>query len=319
MKWLSVVGLLFFVPNVQAAVVYSEGFETGAVKIKGTATCFERDTHFRIQSNIVRNGKYAVYLTKPANKGKRCEIIPRRSFKDIADFYWGKEYWAGFSFYIPSGMTNNGYGIIHQHHSSWPGERNSQPKNCKNTSDTSLPPTSGGNGFTIRRGSDPKFLNIRLTPSRELNKPSGRPASANTEIAYSFPLVKDKWYDVVMNFKYSDKSDGFWKIWIDGKQVVNRTGSNVNLHTNCEGVLKKKAYYQAFGIYTGTAGAGAIIYDEVKNGDANSSYKEIAPGGKGTTSGFIPVSSTPYPPSPRSQASPNEPLTIPENLKLEIK
>ncbi len=305
MKWLGVVGLFVLVPNVQAAVVYSEGFETGAVEAIKEASCYDKGKQFRIQSDIVRSGKYAAYLAKPVNKGKRCEIVPIRSSRDVGNFIWGKEYWSGFSFYIPSGAPNNGFGLIHQHHADSPEE---QPY-CG---------YAGGNGFSIRMRDE---FSIHLTPSKNLNLPGKRSADSGQEVAYTFPLEKDKWFDVVMNFKYSDKSDGFWTVWVNGKQVIDRTGSNVNLWMGSDpenlfkgacGSNKRKdrRYYQQHGIYVGTANTGTIIYDEVRLGDANSSYADVAP-----ASGKPVSKNTSY----RAQSSPNAPLTVPEGLELEIK
>ncbi len=302
MKWLGVVGLLVFVPNVQAALMYSEGFETGAVKVRETATCSNKDRNLVPQTQFVRSGKYSMLMKKDANENVRCEIIPGRSYPRSGDFMWGKEYWAGFSFLIPANEKNTGWGIFHQHHSAM-----AQTGYCEHT---------GGNGFTLIRSKDGKSFDIRLTPSWALNKKSGPSAGANTDLAYSFPFETNKWFDVVMNFKYSDKSDGFWKIWVNGKQVVNRTGSNVNIWTSC-GTLKKRWYAQLYGTYVGIKSAGAIIYDEVKNGDANSSYAEVSPGGRSATSGSIPVTNTPPKTPPRSLNQPKEP-TIPQSINIEI-
>ena len=301
MKWLGVVGLLVFVPNVQAAVIYNDNFESG--KTIGKLSCIEKNI---IQGNIVRSGNKAAKLVSKPNKGKRCEITALGK----GDFHWGQEYWTGYSFYIPSNLPNSGYGIFHQHHSAPP-----KGSSC---------PFSGGNGFTLLRGKSGK-LEIRLTPSKNLNARNQKSAGAYQETAYSFPYQTNKWFDIVMNFKYSDKSDGFWKIWINGKQVINRKGSNVNLwmtgtSTGVSGCTGKKAryYYIKYGTYVGNSGAGAIYYDEIKIGNANSSYAEVAPGERGAISGSIPVTSTSPKTPPRSQVQPKDTLAIPKNLKLEI-
>ncbi|MCF6235455.1 MAG: polysaccharide lyase [Gammaproteobacteria bacterium] len=305
MKWLGYIGLLVFVPNAQAAITFSDDFESGR-STEARLDCDNYNEKFKIQGSIVRNGNKAALMVNDANGGKRCELVPQPAGR----FFWGREYWVGYSFYIPSNLPNTGFKVFHQHHSAPP-----KGVSCG---------YSGGNGFLLIRGKSGQ-LEIRITPEGQLTAFPEGSAGGNTRTAYSFPYETNKWFDVVMNFKYSDKGDGFWKIWIDGKQVINKNGSNVNLYmtpdntrsySDCgDGTAKRaRIYDMKYGTYAGNSEAGAVVYDEVKIGDVNSSYEEVAPANGKSISNFAPKN-TPY----RTQSSPSTPLTVPKGLELEIK
>ncbi len=319
MKWLGFVGLLVFVSNIQAAIIYSEGFEEGSVienRLKADKdgkfkiSCDNWSERFSIQDKVKRHGKYAAYLT---NKGseRRCELASR----EAGHFEWGKEYWVGFSFNIPY-VEKNALNVYHQHHSAL--SKTGLEENCQYT----------GNGFTIRRRgkTDKSEMVVSIRPAKSLNVGGGNAASG-TEDVYSWPLKLNKWEDFVLNFRYSDKNDGFFKIWHNGKLIVDQSGgSNVTLRDSvydldhprqrstgkCGNLIKRK-YTQTAGIYAGYEFGGAVYYDEYRVGDANSSYEEVAPASGRSVSNFVSKGA-----SYRAQSS-GAPLTVPQELELEIK
>ncbi len=322
MKWLGIIGLLVFVPNAQAAVIYSEGFEEGKViekRLKDNKdgevkiSCDNWSERFSIQDKVKRHGKYAAYLT---NKGseRRCELVSKTP--ESGHYEWGKEYWVGFSFNIPY-VEKNALNVYYQHHSALSPA--GLKENCQYT----------GNGFTIRRRgkTDKNEMVVSLRPAKSLNVGGGN-AAHGTEEVYSWPMKLNAWEDFVLNFRYSDKNDGFFKVWHNGKLIVDqRGGSNVTLRDsvysvkhprersigNCGNPMKRK-YTQSGGIYGGYEFGGAIYYDELRVGDANSSYEEVAPANGRSVSNFV-SKNTPY----RAQSSPSTPLTVPKGLELEIK
>jgi hypothetical protein len=55
------------------------------------------------------------------------------------------------------------------------------------------------------------------------------------------PFARGRWYRRVMNLKFDPSGNGFIKVWIDGKQIVDYHGVTGNPDT--------KYYYWKFGLY----------------------------------------------------------------------
>ncbi len=251
----------------QTGVYLIEDFESGFFNPDYFLNCQGR---MRYQSDMVRYGDLAASFEKRLDdSGKRCEMTFRRP----GFFSWGDEHWAGFSFAIPYTIT--GFGVMSQHHSV-PGP----------IGDVDWGYSSGANGFIIRKSADPTKFAIYLIPPGEesLNhnasgttqNPLPGGASNGANVYYEWPIVHNQWFDVVLNFRYSDGDDGFYKVWINGEMVIDVTGSNVHLH-DVAGRLKEKENYMQFGVYPGPDGAGKIFYDEIRLGDETSSYADVAP------------------------------------------
>ncbi|MCF6235454.1 MAG: polysaccharide lyase [Gammaproteobacteria bacterium] len=279
-KPLGTIAFLFFIgllSNPSYSQVYLtenyEDFGSQTEEVDYRLNCYLSQNHFAIQSSEVRNGNYAASFESLANHGTRCEM----TFQDRGFFNWGEEKWMGFSFMIPYIPT--GGGVMSQHHSV--------PGPIGNPDWTNY--ASGGNGFTIRLSDDQSRFAIRLIPPENLNhyvnnsigSPAPYSAAEGTEIYHEWEIVENQWFDIVMNFKYSDGSDGFYKIWINGDLVVDITGSNVHLH-DVVGRLKERKNYFQFGIYPGNSGEGKIYYDEIRIGNSASSYADVAPEGEGS-------------------------------------
>ncbi len=261
---------LFTASFAQDGVVYSEDFETGIRDPNLNLTCTDAYKRFSIQSDMTRYGSYAARLENSPNAGVRCEL----TYNGPADFHWGVERWLGYSFSVP--YLSKGFGIISQHHSV-PGY------GTDGKVDWSYP--SGANGFTIMiPGGDGNEFWIQLIPPENLNdyesgtlsNPLKGGATNSTNTFYSWPVELNRWFDIVLNFRYSDKSDGFYKVWVNGELVIDITGSNVNIHDTA-GRIKETRNYLKTGIYSGTEGGGAVIYDEIRVGDETSNYEAVAP------------------------------------------
>ncbi len=88
-------------------------------------------------------------------------------------------------------------------------------------------------------------------------------------------IPKNKWIDWVIHIKFSHTNTGILEVWKDGVKVIERI--------NMPNAYNDDAYpYFKFGVYKwkwGTATSQRIIYyDEVRVGNANSSYDEVKPG-----------------------------------------
>jgi hypothetical protein len=92
------------------------------------------------------------------------------------------------------------------------------------------------------------------------------------------------WTDWVLHIKFSpDGSNGIVEVWKNGKLVLTRTGKNT--HNDSVGNYFKMGIYKygwKDGYPTNTTSRTAY-YDEVRTGNANSSYAEVAPRSNTTT------------------------------------
>lgn len=82
----------------------------------------------------------------------------------------------------------------------------------------------------------------------------------------------DRWTDFVVHAKFSLKGNGAIEIWQDGKKVLD-------LHDIMLGYNDKVGGYPSWGIYSYNGGSHRIAFvDEVRVGDQDSSYEQVAPG-----------------------------------------
>lgn len=196
-------------------------------------------------------------------------------------FVKGKEYWMGISLYFPEDWDMNyvnGYsnGIVWQFHDVGFAD----PNNC------------GANGTSpCWRHTLPLTLmhdaeGVILRNHTWLN---GYNAGNYKGIKVVIPWenVLGRWVDFVVNVQFSgnispDDNNGFIKVWMDGKVIYERVGQN---YFGEQG--PGQPYFQ-FGIYNWgwreqyraqwTGPNERLLYhDELRVGDANSSYEEVSP------------------------------------------
>lgn len=208
-----------------------------------------------ISTNKVRDGRYAVRFV--------CNSCRRSELAGVPKFDWRKEYWVGFSFYLPKAPS--GFRIINQHHSI-PGDYN-----------WSCP--AGGNSFTIKGASGKlDFYTSTIASKVNVVRDEGG-ATANTN-QFSESASLNTWHDMVLNFRYAPDNTGFMRIWLDGGIIFDHQGVTVYKYDAC-GEPKEPKQYLKIGLYLG-GGSGEIYYDEVRIGDSDASYADVAPAGGGS-------------------------------------
>lgn len=88
---------------------------------------------------------------------------------------------------------------------------------------------------------------------------------------------KNLWTDWVLHIKFSPDSDGLVEIWKNGKKVLTKKGKNT--YNDVVGNYFKIGIYK-YGWddgYFSTTTTRTLYYDEVRIGDENSSYSDVAP------------------------------------------
>ncbi|NCU41652.1 MAG: hypothetical protein EOM19_02920 [Candidatus Moranbacteria bacterium] len=241
-------------------VVTTEKARVGSRSVKTVVDRLTSPTMYRTEFTHYTNG--AGHME--ANKGTATQ-----------------DYWMGFSVYIPDSyvpMTTPTYEIFFQTHASppddnWTGYNGLNP----NLGFRIYPSSASGGliGFDIKGNNDPY----------------PQTASKSSFSKRDIPYQTNRWYDFVIHARF-DSVNGFTKVWMDGKQIVDFTGSN---YFRGHGEV-----YPKFGMYNGwrtrdipgeVVKTRTLYHDEYRfayGPDANY-YSYVAPGGG--TSPTLPTSS----------------------------
>ena len=225
----------------------------------------------RLVTTPTRSGKYALRSSVDRyddNAAYRCEIVAKDQNARQSYLYQeiGKEYWYGFSTFIPRDfIIDNLTDIIAQFHGT------------PDDGEAWFVPVLGlhitGNQYEINRFWDSKRITIWKQHDGEDHYTFGNIADD-----------KEKWTDWVFQVKwnYEKEGDGFMKIWKDGVLIFDKTGPNC---TN-----DMLGPFLRFGLYkwdwrhaeqkkSGNTTHRVIYHDEFRIGNSNSIYEEVAPGG----------------------------------------
>ena len=92
------------------------------------------------------------------------------------------------------------------------------------------------------------------------------------------PTPYDRWIDFVFHVKWGPTGGGSVEVWMDGKKVVDEHDVKV-------GFNDKSGPYVGFGIYKWPGDSDherrVIYYDEIRKGDENATFEDVAPGAPG--------------------------------------
>lgn len=244
-----------------AAIIYEQDFET---YIPGDLILTDdtAPTNPDVSTEQAFGGSYSMKSVVAAFNGStpngyRAEF---NGFDVGGDQYleYDTTYWVSFAIYVPANYHNSKYGdIVWQMHNS--------PNDGVSWTNPTAQMNIQNRTWEVQRGSK-----------------------------YAGPPVRlGAWTPVVMQFRLSTDSTGFYKVWIDGQQVVNITGANsLNESTGSTGYrpfMKMGAYVwvrkkPTASTYPGDSTAEVTLYhDNIKIGDAAETYDSMFPvsGGSG--------------------------------------
>ena len=259
-------------------ILYSEDFESttinNAVWIKEAIdTANGITTSKDVARKNGRSAKFSFDFSDWTNvsslqpAGHRTELHPRRGTIP-ARFDLDKDYWIGFSNYIPSTwQLDPTTTIIWQFH----GYANADS-------------LAGGSNQPTLYGSvnaNKNFVNIQVIDSTGTMFSIGK-----------VPIVKNQWNDWVMHIKFSYKS-GYDTVWVNGTRVAVYAGSNFyhvpNQKTNFGPYFKIGIYKPAWGIagIIGQASNLTMYDDAIVIGNSKASYSQITSFFGGKTSKYL--------------------------------
>jgi hypothetical protein len=174
----------------------------------------------------------------------------------------GGTYWYGVSYFIPQNMNVSSYTIINQF-GAFPS--------------ANAPFPCGGIGSKMSMREGKLFLDFQRQGE------GGSRVKCDKVPLIDFSSMKGKWTDIVMHVKWTGNTDGFWKIWIrqgtadyvlkmdhKGRTFWNNEGAGPNFK---------------WGGYSGGGSNRSFYSDEMRIGDQDSCFDEVAPGSTKNCSG----------------------------------
>ena len=257
-----VAGLSFAIPA-SSAILFYEDFEDAIVWGKDWGRSGAHGSQ-GLTTKQVRHGSksYKFSLTRLNSGDYREELVLWNKFNSgSSNFTIGKEYWIGFSIFFPDGYhspVRYEYVVHHQYH----GVPDKSPT-CGNE-----PYRNPILNISTKNGD---WLSGNIWDSRQCTPGLGYYEGNNRKNHGAFST--GQWYDFIINIKWSYESNGFLKIWKNGTLVTDLTGPNC--------FNDDKGPYMKIGIYSqlDQNQTMTIYYDELRIGDSNSSYSEVAPRG----------------------------------------
>jgi hypothetical protein len=176
----------------------------------------------------------------------------------------GKEYWYGFSIFLPEDYVPDPvWEIVAQWHCAPDfdiGEKWRNPVMALST-------TAG------------RWSLVSRWDAKRNTFQSGKRQYGGTHEYDLGPYQKGVWTDWVVHIKWSYKPDGFLQVWRDGRQVIDQNGPNA--FNDATGPFFKMGLYKGWGGARQRAGGVSrriIYHDEFRMGDAEATYEDVAPG-----------------------------------------
>jgi hypothetical protein len=96
------------------------------------------------------------------------------------------------------------------------------------------------------------------------------------------PVPKDKWVPYTMHIKHASDANGLIEIWRDRNQILDRAGQNMYAtggeYSNPNWKLGiYKSAWNGSGTGTTATDRRVILYDDIKMGNENASFREMCP------------------------------------------
>jgi ribosomal protein L14 len=117
------------------------------------------------------------------------------------------------------------------------------------------------------------------------------------------PVLSNQWVDFVIRIRWSTATTGLLQVWRNGTLVVNKENVKTAAITNS---FKLGINKYGWGIQTSTTTQRILFFDEVRIGNENATYNDVAPG-----SGTAPVNRPPV-----ANAGADQTITLPINSIL---
>jgi hypothetical protein len=247
----------------QAGLIQYVDFETGDLSQfgSGVITPYDGIENISIVKSYHRAGRYAAKCYFETGQD-RVELTTANGISNSGQYGISNQTnWYGWSMWIPRGISSDRWTILSQWHYHTP-----------NHIVDSLRTVQGSGNSPTR---------LSLSPQRMLKfalfHQIGSTQKADRVYELGNNLIQyDNWNDFVMQVKWTSQTDGFVNLWVNGKQVLNLTGTSTYFDNPYGPRFKVGAYKGANYKYPGAP--FDVYVDEYRHGDRNSSYDEVLPG-----------------------------------------
>ncbi len=241
--------------RVRAGLIFSSDFEDGKMntwKPAGNSPAVTRD--------VARRGRYAMKTSLDRQKDAcsyRTEVIGPEA--DI-----GKEYWYGFSIFLPDDYVPDKIWEIVAQWNCIPdydvGEKWRNPVLALFT--------TGGRWSWV----------TRWDAKRNTFESGKREYGGEHEYDLG-PYQRNLWTDWVVHIKWSFKPDGLLQVWKNGEKVIDQNGPNA--FNDAHGPIFKMGLYKGWSKPTTRSDAVSrrvLYHDEFRMAGATATYQDVAPG-----------------------------------------
>jgi hypothetical protein len=226
---------------------------------------------FSVSSEQVRAGSKSYKYVHNGTPGVMMRVEHALVKSSFYSFDYNTVYWIGYSFYITedSEYERGIYGQFHGRPDQPIGECDQYRHSVYYMS-----PDESAGGIVILQ---------KAQTDRCAYNPDGPVYSRTKYYKRSQRLNKGQWHDIVLQFRFSyvEGGGGFFKIWLNGTQILDDEGINCFNDT--------KGPYWKMGLYATNDFPMTAYYDEFRVGDSNSSYDEVSPKGPNTISLNAPL------------------------------
>jgi hypothetical protein len=236
-------------------LIFSSDFEDG--KMKGWRTSGNAPT---VSQDVARAGKYSLRTSLDRYKDP-CSYRTEVSgpFADI-----GKEYWYGFSIFLPDDYVPDPvWEIVAQWHSVPDLKEGEQWRNPA----IALSTTAGRWGWVVR------------WDAKRNTFASGKREYGGTREFDLGPYQRNVWTDWVIHVKWSYEPDGLLQVWKSGDKVIDYNGPNT--FNDATGPFFKMGLYKGWqkpGVRTDGVSKRVLYHDEFRLAGPGANYKDVAPG-----------------------------------------
>ena len=244
---------------IAGSLLLEEGFEEGDAW-KANWGVVGNDRMYRVDKPV-RAGHYAVKVMLDRREDLVNYRTERRLRKPLR-FEIGKEYWYGFSTYVPSSWLPD---VTHEIIANWHGTPDRDMGEKKHYA-APLALVSDNGEWIVRSVSDSAVITSVRSVTRKDR--SFRAGAIETE----------KWIDWVFHVKWSYGADGFLEVWRDGKRIISERGPTT--------YNDKLGPYFKFGIYKGKfrypwvtskVQKREIYFDEIRIGNSSADFDVVSP------------------------------------------
>lgn len=226
---------------------------------------------FRVVTAPVRAGRYASRHAI-TNCDERSELVIPKNF-----FRKDNEYWIGWSYYIPTEFHRPGkksYTVIQQMMSYT--DVHIDQRSGQTLFECNRRTTRNGREITV--GAPASEMTVSASGTQftyQLKYYRGQDSQSRYIFGcrdYRFAAETDRWQDFVMHVKFTSDREGFIRMWRNGQLIVDERVALIPPDKEAMGSWK-------VGLYVGNPGNGErLLYiDEIRVGDASSSYEEVMP------------------------------------------